>query len=65
MEVVSDASSVSNSPYRVTADQIEQCRRMLRRRLGRKREFFINIHATYAVRSSESAWLAESLGACR
>eukprot|EP00929_Paragymnodinium_shiwhaense_P095429 TRINITY_DN56562_c0_g1_i1.p1 TRINITY_DN56562_c0_g1~~TRINITY_DN56562_c0_g1_i1.p1 ORF type:complete len:154 (+),score=27.83 TRINITY_DN56562_c0_g1_i1:108-569(+) len=42
-------SLVAAAPHRVTADQIEAGKKILRRYLGRKGDFLINVHATYAV----------------
>eukprot|EP01066_Platyproteum_vivax_P002147 Platyproteum_vivax@DN12631_c0_g1_i1.p1 len=42
-------SIVAALPHRVTAKQIENSRRVIRRIIGRRKEFFVNIHATYAV----------------
>eukprot|EP00405_Crypthecodinium_cohnii_P018422 CAMPEP_0206478134 /NCGR_PEP_ID=MMETSP0324_2-20121206/35852_1 /ASSEMBLY_ACC=CAM_ASM_000836 /TAXON_ID=2866 /ORGANISM="Crypthecodinium cohnii, Strain Seligo" /LENGTH=153 /DNA_ID=CAMNT_0053954341 /DNA_START=17 /DNA_END=475 /DNA_ORIENTATION=+ len=35
-------------PHRISAEQIEHARKTLRRHMGRKGDFLINIHATYA-----------------
>ncbi|CAE7369902.1 rplP, partial [Symbiodinium necroappetens] len=40
---------VAAKPHRITADQIELGRRTLRRLMGRKGDFLVNVHATYAV----------------
>mmetsp|Transcript_28010 Transcript_28010/g.64647 ORF Transcript_28010/g.64647 Transcript_28010/m.64647 type:complete len:156 (+) Transcript_28010:28-495(+) len=42
-------SLVAAEPHRVTTDQIETARKILRHKLGRKGDFLINVHATYAV----------------
>mmetsp|Transcript_10421 Transcript_10421/g.36576 ORF Transcript_10421/g.36576 Transcript_10421/m.36576 type:complete len:155 (-) Transcript_10421:146-610(-) len=42
-------SIVATRPHRVSADQIEYARKILRRYMGRKGDFLINVHATYAV----------------
>mmetsp|Transcript_94441 Transcript_94441/g.237021 ORF Transcript_94441/g.237021 Transcript_94441/m.237021 type:complete len:155 (-) Transcript_94441:58-522(-) len=48
-DIVLGKSLVAARPNRITADEIEQARKTLRRHLGRKGDFMINIHATYAV----------------
>mmetsp|Transcript_66238 Transcript_66238/g.197089 ORF Transcript_66238/g.197089 Transcript_66238/m.197089 type:complete len:155 (+) Transcript_66238:66-530(+) len=48
-DVVLGKSLVAATPHRVKAEQIELGRRILRRYLGRKGDFLVNIHATYAV----------------
>mmetsp|Transcript_50057 Transcript_50057/g.100819 ORF Transcript_50057/g.100819 Transcript_50057/m.100819 type:complete len:155 (-) Transcript_50057:181-645(-) len=48
-DVVLGKSLVAATPHRVKAEQIELGRKILRRHLGRKGDFLINIHATYAV----------------
>mmetsp|Transcript_44199 Transcript_44199/g.96136 ORF Transcript_44199/g.96136 Transcript_44199/m.96136 type:complete len:156 (+) Transcript_44199:48-515(+) len=40
---------VAAKPHRITADQIETGRRILRRYMGRKGDFLVNVHATYSV----------------
>mmetsp|Transcript_8233 Transcript_8233/g.18408 ORF Transcript_8233/g.18408 Transcript_8233/m.18408 type:complete len:183 (-) Transcript_8233:78-626(-) len=40
---------VAAEPHRVTSEQIEQARTIFRRKLGRRGDFLINIHATYAT----------------
>mmetsp|Transcript_150583 Transcript_150583/g.419708 ORF Transcript_150583/g.419708 Transcript_150583/m.419708 type:complete len:155 (-) Transcript_150583:136-600(-) len=48
-DIVLGKSLVAGWHHRVTADQIELGRKILRRHLGRKGDFLVNIHATYAV----------------
>ncbi|CAJ1403905.1 unnamed protein product [Effrenium voratum] len=42
-------SLVAAQPHRITADQIELGRKILRRFMGRKGDFLVNVHATYSV----------------
>ncbi|KAF8820481.1 putative 50S ribosomal protein L16 [Cardiosporidium cionae] len=42
-------SIVASSPQRVTAEQLDEARKALKRRLGKNKEFYMNVHATYAV----------------
>merc|ERR1712054_213688 len=42
-------SLVAAAPHRVSAEQIELSRKILRRFMGRKGDYLVNIHATYAV----------------
>ncbi|CAE7862389.1 rplP, partial [Symbiodinium microadriaticum] len=46
---------VAAKPHRITADQIELGRRTLRRLMGRKGDFLVNVHATYAVSCLDQA----------
>jgi len=48
-DIVMGKSVIAAAPYCVTADQIEIGRRVIRRFITRRKEFMINIHATYAV----------------
>mmetsp|Transcript_79911 Transcript_79911/g.212078 ORF Transcript_79911/g.212078 Transcript_79911/m.212078 type:complete len:155 (-) Transcript_79911:29-493(-) len=48
-DIVLGKSMVAATPHRIQAEQIELGRKILRRYLGRKGDFLINIHATFAV----------------
>mmetsp|Transcript_89017 Transcript_89017/g.157650 ORF Transcript_89017/g.157650 Transcript_89017/m.157650 type:complete len:155 (+) Transcript_89017:119-583(+) len=55
---------VAAKPHRVTADQIELGRKILRRFLGRKGDFLVNVHATYAVtRKPQGVKMGQGKGA--
>ncbi|KAL8270851.1 hypothetical protein Esti_005222 [Eimeria stiedai] len=55
---------VAAAPHRITAEQLEQARRTLRRYLGRSKEMLINVHATYPVtRKAEGVKMGQGKGA--
>ncbi|KFG28285.1 putative 50S ribosomal protein L16 [Toxoplasma gondii TgCatPRC2] len=56
-------SIVAVAPHRVTAEQLEDARRVLRRVLGRSKEVHQNVHATYAVtRKPEGTKMGQGKG---
>ncbi|CAK0876913.1 unnamed protein product [Prorocentrum cordatum] len=63
-DVLLGKSIVAASPHRVTAEHIEVGRKILRRYMGRKGDFLINIHATYAVtRRAQGVKMGQGKGA--
>eukprot|EP00933_Yihiella_yeosuensis_P052765 TRINITY_DN50882_c0_g1_i1.p1 TRINITY_DN50882_c0_g1~~TRINITY_DN50882_c0_g1_i1.p1 ORF type:complete len:161 (-),score=27.12 TRINITY_DN50882_c0_g1_i1:124-606(-) len=57
-------SLVAAKCHRVTADQIELGRKILRRFMGRKGDFLVNVHATYAVtRKPQGVKMGQGKGA--
>ncbi|PFH32245.1 putative 50S ribosomal protein L16 [Besnoitia besnoiti] len=62
-EVRLGKSLVAVAPHRVTAEQLEDARRILRRHLGRTKEVHANVHATYAVtRKPEGTKMGQGKG---
>lgn len=56
-------SIVASHPGRITADHIEETRKSLRKYLGKKTDFMVNIHATYAVtRKPEGTKMGQGKG---
>lgn len=56
-------SIVAMAPHRITADQLEDARRILKRHLGRSKEVHANVHATYAVtRKPEGTKMGQGKG---
>lgn len=54
---------VAAAPHRITAEQLEQARRTLRRYLGRSKEMLTNVHATYPVtRKPEGVKMGQGKG---
>lgn len=55
---------VAAAPHRITAEQLEQARRTLRRYLGRSKEVHATVHATYPVtRKAEGVKMGQGKGA--
>ncbi|OEH74317.1 ribosomal protein [Cyclospora cayetanensis] len=63
-EVKLGKTIVAAAPHRITAEQLEQARRTLRRYLGRSKEMLANVHATYPVtRKAEGVKMGQGKGA--